>query len=149
MAVLARLLSHRGFAAGQLTVVRFVVGALVSLVAFRLRPGLYAPHSRRLLWGRGISGGIVVILYFFALQRIPAGEAGMLYNLFPVLATGMSALAFRERPTVHLLFALAVATGGVVLVLGGGTLDLGLGTGEVGHAPSANGSAMGRPPRQK
>jgi drug/metabolite transporter (DMT)-like permease len=137
MAVLARLLSHRGFSAGQLTVVRFVVGAAVSLVAFRLRPGLYAPRNRRLLWGRGISGGIVVILYFLALQRIPAGEAGMLYNLFPVIATGLSALAFRERPTVHLLLALAVATAGVALVLGGGTLDLGLGAGEALAAGAA------------
>jgi drug/metabolite transporter (DMT)-like permease len=47
----------------------------------------------------------------------------MLYNLFPVIATAMSAFAFRERPTVHLLLALVVATGGVLLVLGGGTLD--------------------------
>jgi drug/metabolite transporter (DMT)-like permease len=137
MAVLARLLSHRGFSPGQLTMVRFVVGAGVSVLAFRLHPGLYAPRNRRLLWGRGISGGIVVILYFLALQRIPAGEAGMLYNLFPVLATGMSALAFREKPTVHLLLALAVATGGVVLVLGGGTLDLGLGAGEALAAGAA------------
>ncbi len=132
MAVLARLLSRGegAFSAGQLTVIRFVVGAAVSLVAFRLRPGLYAPRNRRLLWTRGASGGIVVVLYFLALQRIPAGEAGMLYNLFPVLATGMSALAFRERPTVHLLLALLVATAGVVLVLGGGTLHLGVGAGE-------------------
>jgi drug/metabolite transporter (DMT)-like permease len=137
MAVLARLLSHRGFSAGQLTLVRFVVGALVSLVAFRLRPGLYTPRNRWLLWGRGISGGIVVILYFFALQRIPAGEAGMLYNLFPVVATGLSAFAFRERPTVHLLLALVVATFGVVLVLGGGTLHLGLGPGEALAAAAA------------
>jgi drug/metabolite transporter (DMT)-like permease len=137
MAVLARKLSHSGFSAGQLTVVRFVVGALVSLVAFRVHPGLYAPHNRLLLWGRGISGGIVVVLYFFALQRIPAGEAGMLYNLFPVVATGMSAVAFRERPTIHLLLALAVATAGVVLVLGGGTLDLGLGPGEALAAGAA------------
>ena len=132
MAVLARLLSRGdgAFSAGQLTVIRFVVGAAVSVVAFRLRPGLYAPHNRRLLWTRGLSGGIVVVLYFLALQRIPAGEAGMLYNLFPVVATGMSALAFRERPTVHLLLGLAVATAGVVLVLGGGTLHLGVGAGE-------------------
>ncbi len=132
MAVLARLLSrgpHR-FSAGQLTVIRFAVGAAVSLVAFRLRPGLYRPRNRRLLWTRGISGGIVVILYFSALARIPAGEAGMLYNLFPVAATGMSVFAFRERPTVHLALALLAATGGVVLVLGNGTLALGLGTGE-------------------
>jgi drug/metabolite transporter (DMT)-like permease len=132
MAVLARLLS-RGegrFSAGQLTVIRFVVGAAVSVIAFRLSPGLYAPRNRRLLWTRGVSGGIVVVLYFLALQRIPAGEAGMLYNLFPVVATALSAFAFRERPTVHLALALAVATGGVVLVLGNGTLRLGIGLGE-------------------
>jgi drug/metabolite transporter (DMT)-like permease len=133
MAVLARLLSHGAhpFTAGQLTLVRFVVGAAVSLVAFRLRPGLYRPWNRRLLWTRGISGGIVVVLYFLALARIPAGEAGMLYNLFPVVATGMSAVAFGERPTVHLALALVVATAGVVLVLGNGSLALGLGAGEL------------------
>jgi drug/metabolite transporter (DMT)-like permease len=132
MAVLARYLSRGpgGFSAGQLTVVRFVVGAAVSVVAFRLRPGLYAPRNRRLLWSRGVSGGIVVVLYFLALERIPAGEAGMLYNLFPVIATGLSVFAFRERPTVHLVLALALATAGVALVLGGGTLHLGLGAGE-------------------
>jgi drug/metabolite transporter (DMT)-like permease len=139
MAVLARLLSRGrgGFSAGQLTVIRFVVGAAVSLVAFRLRPGLYAPRNRKLLWGRGLSGGIVVVLYFLALQRIPAGEAGMLYNLFPLIATGLSAVAFRERPTVHLLAGLLAATAGVVLVLGGGTLHLGLGAGEALAAGAA------------
>jgi drug/metabolite transporter (DMT)-like permease len=131
MAVLARLLGRGGgFSAGQLTVIRFVVGAAVSLVAFRVRPGLYRPHNRRLLWTRGLSGGIVVVLYFLALQRIPAGEAGMLYNLFPVVATAMSIRAFGERPTIHLALALALATVGVVLVLGEGSLRLGLGAGE-------------------
>jgi drug/metabolite transporter (DMT)-like permease len=132
MAVLARRLSRGpgGFSAGQLTMIRFVVGAAVSLVAFRLRPGLYAPQNRRLLWTRGISGGIVVVLYFLALQRIPAGEAGMLYNLFPVIAIAMSIRAFGERPTIHLALALVLATAGVVLVLGDGTLRLGLGAGE-------------------
>jgi drug/metabolite transporter (DMT)-like permease len=129
MAVLARLLSRGpgAFSAGQLTVVRFVVGAAVSLAAFAARPGLHRPRRRRLLWTRGLSGGIVVVLYFLALARIPAGEAGMLYNLFPVIATGMSVVAFRERPTVHLGLALLVATAGVALVLGDGTLGLGSG----------------------
>lgn len=139
MAVLARLLSRGpgGFSAGQLTVIRFVVGAAVSLLAFRLRPGLYAPRNRRLLWGRGLSGGIVVVLYFLALQRIPAGEAGMLYNLFPVIATGMSAAVFHERPTIHLVGGLLVATLGVVLVLGGGSLHLRVGAGEALAAGAA------------
>jgi drug/metabolite transporter (DMT)-like permease len=132
MAVLARLLSRGpdGFSAGQLTLIRFVVGAAASLVAFRIRPGLYAPHNRRLLWSRGVSGGIVVVLYFLGLQRIPAGEAGMLYNLFPVIATAFSIRLFGERPTIHLGLALLLATGGVALVLGNGSLRLGLGAGE-------------------
>jgi drug/metabolite transporter (DMT)-like permease len=132
MAVLARRLSRgpAGFTAGQLAVIRFAIGAAVSLVAFRLRPGLHRPRELSLLWTRGISGGIVVVLYFLALARIPAGEAGMLYNLFPVIATGMAIVAFHERPTVHLLAGLAAATVGVVLVLGGGSLSLGLGFGE-------------------
>jgi drug/metabolite transporter (DMT)-like permease len=139
MAVLARLLS-RGpapFSAGQLTVIRFVVGAAVSLAAFRARPGLYRPRRKRLLWTRGISGGIVVVLYFLALARIPAGEAGMLYNLFPVIATGMSVFAFRERPTIHLALALVVATVGVGLVLGNGSLAIGFGVGEALAASAA------------
>ena len=139
MAVLARRLSRgpTGFTPGQLAMVRFAVGAAVSLVAFRLRPGLYRPRERGLLWTRGVSGGIVVVLYFLALARIPAGEAGMLYNLFPVVATAMAIVSFGERPTVHLAIGLVAATAGVVLVLGGGTLSLGLGWGELFAAAAA------------
>ena len=132
MAVLARkLAAAHAFTAGQLSVIRFGAGAAFSLAAFRLGLARYAPVNRRLLWSRGVSGGIVVVLYFLALARIPAGEAGMLYNLFPVIATALSVPAFGERPTVHLLLALLVATGGVALVLGGGSLALGVGAGEL------------------
>jgi drug/metabolite transporter (DMT)-like permease len=132
MAVLARSLSHRAgaFTAGQLSVIRFGLGAALSLLAFRLRPGLHAPRRLRLLWTRGLSGGVVVVLYFLALARIPAGEAGMIYNLFPVIATLLAVPAFGERPTIHLLLSLLVASAGVGLVLGGGKLALGLGAGE-------------------
>ncbi|HZY05506.1 MAG TPA: DMT family transporter [Anaeromyxobacteraceae bacterium] len=132
MAVLARKLSRGpgGFTAGHLSVVRFAVGALVSLLVFQLRPGTFRPHNYRLLVSRGISGGLVVVLYFMALSRIPAGEAGLLYNLFPVIATVMSLFTFGERPTVHLWLAILVTTAGVVLVLGEGSLSLGLGLGQ-------------------
>jgi drug/metabolite transporter (DMT)-like permease len=131
MAVLARRLSRGGaaFTAGQLSVIRFAVGALLSLAVFAVRPALFRPHDMRRLVARGISGGVVVVLYFVALARIPAGEAGMLYNLFPVIATGMSVFTFGERPTLHLLLGLLLATAGVGLVLrpGGGAAALGVG----------------------
>lgn len=131
MAILARKLTQPGlgFTAGHLAVLRFGVGALLSLVAFGVFPGLYRPSNHRLLVLRGLSGGAVVVLYFYALAHMPAGEAGILYNLFPVLATAMALVVLRERPTVHLWLAVLAASVGVVLVLGQGHAGLALGKG--------------------
>ncbi len=139
MAILARKLTMpgMGFTAGHLAVLRFVVGALVSLVAFGLIPGLYRPSNYRLLVMRGLSGGAVVVLYFYALSNIPAGEAGILYNVFPVIATVMSLVIFKERPTVHLWLAILAASLGVALVLSQGHLGFGFGRGELAALAAA------------
>jgi drug/metabolite transporter (DMT)-like permease len=133
MAILARKLTlpGMGFTAGHLAVLRFVVGALASLLAFGLMPGLYRPSNHRLLVMRGLSGGAVVVLYFYALAHIPAGEAGILYNVFPVIAVAMSLVLFRERPTIHLWLAILAASLGVAMVLGQGRLGLGFGGGQL------------------
>jgi drug/metabolite transporter (DMT)-like permease len=114
MAVLGRMLSRpgMGFSAGHLSVLRFLVGILVCLVVFRISPRLHAPSNYWLLITRGITGGLVVVLYFDALAHIHAGEAGIIYNLFPVFATIMSLYFFRERPTVHLLLAVLLTSAG-------------------------------------
>lgn len=132
MAVLARKLTQpgMGFTPGHLAVLRFVVGIALCLAAFRISPKLYDPHGYGVLVSRGITGGLVVVLYFYALAHIPAGQAGIIYNLFPVIATALSVYFFRERPTVHLLLAVAMASAGVVLVLGQGRLAFGFGLGE-------------------
>jgi drug/metabolite transporter (DMT)-like permease len=142
MAVLGRLLATgpARFTPGQLSVVRFGVGAAASLAVFAVRPSLYRPRNVRLLVTRGVSGGLVVLLYFAALARIPAGEAGMIYNLFPAIATLLALRLLGERPTIRLWLAILLATAGVVLVLGNGTLGLGLGWGE-GAALAAAGFA--------
>ena len=139
MAILARKLTQpeAGFTAGHLAVLRFVVGAALSLAAFGLIPGLYRPRNYRLLVTRGLSGGAVVVLYFYALAHIPAGEAGILYNVFPVIAVAMSLAIFKERPTVHLWLAVLAASLGVVLVLRQGHLGLGFGRGELAALAAA------------
>ena len=139
MAILARKLTlpGMGFTAGHLAVLRFVVGALVSLAVFGLIPGLYRPRNYRLLVSRGLSGGAVVVLYFYALSHIPAGEAGILYNVFPVIAVVMSLALFKERPTIHLWLAILAASLGVVLVLSQGHLGIGLGRGELAALAAA------------
>jgi drug/metabolite transporter (DMT)-like permease len=139
MAILARKLTQpgMGFSAGHLAVLRFAVGAAISLAAFQVLPGLYRPSNYRLLVMRGLSGGAVVVLYFYALAHIPAGEAGILYNVFPVIATAMSLVLFKERPTVHLWLAILAASLGVVVVLSQGHLGLGFGWGQLAALAAA------------
>ena len=139
MAILARKLTRpgMGFTAGHLAVLRFVVGALVTGAAFGLIPGLYRPRNYRLLVTRGLSGGAVVALYFYALAHIPAGEAGILYNVFPVIAVVMSLVIFRERPTIHLWLAILAASLGVVLVLYQGHAGLSLSLGAMAALAAA------------
>lgn len=139
MAVLGRKLSRpdMGFSPGHLSVLRFLLGIAVCLVVFGVRPRLHVPTSYRLLIFRGVTGGLVVVLYFDALAHIHAGEAGIIYNLFPVIATVMSLVVFKERPTVHLLLAVLLASVGVVLVLGQGSVAFTLGRGELAALAAA------------
>jgi drug/metabolite transporter (DMT)-like permease len=137
LAALTRSVAKGGFSAGQIAVVRFATGALLTLGLFALRPGTFAPVNRRLLFTRGALGGLAATLYFVALARIPAGEATLLNNTFPILATALAFFTLRERPTIHLAIGLALASAGVFLVLGGGSTSFSLGWGEMAAMTSA------------
>jgi drug/metabolite transporter (DMT)-like permease len=130
-AVLVRLATRAGMNGGQVTLVRFVVGLSGILAVFAARPGTFRPVKRWLLVSRGAFGAVAALLYFLAIERIPAGEATLLNNTFPIWAVLLSLLFLDERPTIHLAIALAVASAGVFLVLGGGQISFSLGTGEV------------------
>ncbi|HEY5958220.1 MAG TPA: DMT family transporter, partial [Polyangiaceae bacterium] len=92
---------------------------------------------RLLLFTRGALGGLAAFLYFVALSRIPAGEATLLNNTFPILATALTFFSRNERPTVHLVLGLLIAGLGMFLVLGGGTTAFAFGWGEVAGLASA------------
>jgi drug/metabolite transporter (DMT)-like permease len=130
LAVLARIASLEGLSAPQVATVRFAVGTGLSLALFRLRPGTFRPVRRGLLVTRGLLGGLAALLYFYALSLIPAGQATLLNNTFPVLAVAISYFTLGERPSWHLLLALGVTSLGVYLVLGGGAAGFTMGWGQ-------------------
>ncbi|HSM93997.1 MAG TPA: DMT family transporter [Anaeromyxobacteraceae bacterium] len=132
-AVLVKLATRGpgGLTGPQATAVRFALGLVLVVALFRLRPGSFRPSRPWLLAARGLFGGLAAVLYFVAIARIPAGEATLLNNTFPIWAVMVSFLVLRERPTAHLLLALAVTSTGVFLVLGGGHASLRLGPGQV------------------
>ena len=133
LAVLARIASLEGLTAPQVATVRFAVGTAVALALFRIRPGTFRPVRRGLLVTRGLLGGLAALLYFYALSLIPAGQATLLNNTFPVIAVAISYFTLGERPTWHLLLALGVTSLGVFLVIGGGAVGLHHGVGAVGR----------------
>jgi drug/metabolite transporter (DMT)-like permease len=137
LAALTRLTVSFGFTVGQIAVVRFAVGALLTLGWFRVKPGTFAPVNHRLLLTRGTLGGLAAFLYFVALSKIPAGEATLLNNTFPIFATGLAYWSLKEKPTVHLAIGLAIASTGVFFVLGGGTTTFQWGWGELAGISSA------------
>lgn len=130
-AVLAKVATRGGMAGGQVTLVRFGFGIAFVVALFLARPGTFRPVRHGLLVSRGLFGGIAALLYFLSLARIPAGEATLLNNTFPIWAVTISFFLLNERPTIHLAIGLAIASAGVFLVLGGGNVSLGLGTGEL------------------
>jgi len=130
-AVLARVATLGGMAGGQVTLIRFALGAAAVGALFLVRPGTFRPRRKLLLLSRGAFGGVAALLYFVAIEHIPAGEATLLNNTFPIWAVLLSLFLLDERPTFHLAVALLLASAGVFLVLGGGGgLALGLGWGE-------------------
>ncbi len=131
-AMLARLASAgQSMSGGQVTLVRFAVGVVAVLAVFVARPGTFRPVRYSLLVSRGLFGGLAALLYFMSLALIPAGEATLLNNTFPIWAVILSFFLLGERPTIHLAVALAIASAGVFLVLGGGRLSFSLGRGEL------------------
>jgi drug/metabolite transporter (DMT)-like permease len=137
LAALTRITTAGGFSVGQIAMVRFATGAVLTLGLFAARPGTFAPVKHGLLFTRGALGGLAAFLYFVALSRIPAGEATLLNNTFPILATAIAFFTLRERPTIHLAAGLAIASVGVFLVLGGGTASFSLRWGELAGIASA------------
>ncbi|HEY0992595.1 MAG TPA: DMT family transporter [Kofleriaceae bacterium] len=139
MAVLARLatLAGGGFSGGQNTVVRFAVGLACCAAYVAIRPGSFRPNRPGLLATRGLVGGTAVLLYFWALSRIPAGDATLLNSLFPLIATVMAIAVLRERPTARVALALAITAIGMAMVLGAGTRAAPLGLGHLAGFASA------------
>ena len=136
-AMLAKLAANAGMNGAQTTLVRFLLGLSAAVAILRLRGGGFRPVRLGLLATRGLFGGISALLYYLSIAHIPAGEATLLNNLFAIFSVVFSLFALRERPTVHLAGALALASAGVYLVLGGGALRFSAGRWEAVGIASA------------
>jgi drug/metabolite transporter (DMT)-like permease len=129
MPIFAKQAYATGLGITPLLALRFAMAAamLWTLIALRRRPlgstrGLAAGVALG-LFGYSVQAGF----YFGALERIDAGLASLLLYAYPAFVTVAAIALRRESPSRRKLGALALASGGVALVLlggGPGAIDL-------------------------
>lgn len=101
----------------------FLAPSLVMLLRAGLPPGVWP-----LVGWRGVVHSAAVILWFFAMARIPVAEVTAIGYLNPVAVTLGAALFFGERLAARRLAAIGVAVIGALIVLRPGLREV-----EPGH----------------
>lgn len=115
--------------AAQAAFLRYVLG-LVFLLPM-IRP-IMAAHltgrQKKLFWARGVVHTLAVILWFFAMARIPIAEVTAMNYLSPVYVSLGAALFLGERLPPRRLAAVIVALIGAMIILRPGVKEI-----EIGH----------------
>ena len=127
---LAAKLVTRTLPGEEVTFFRF----LLMLAPFALRPALVrqALDFRRLdlLAYRGVFGGVAVLLYFVAIEKIPVSLATLLNYSSPIWSVSFAALFLGERVRPLVLAPFGLALAGTILATGAfdaGALTRGVG----------------------
>lgn len=126
MVVLAKAASHR-LPGPEIAWLRFSIGLVSCAVAHALWP--LRPTNVRGLFLRGLLGGAAVLCFFLSVQHLPVGIATLLNYTAPLWAALWAWLFLHERVPRLTFAAMAVAFGGVALVLRGESSSLSLGSG--------------------
>ncbi len=115
MAVMTRLLAGQ-VPAAQVAAVRFAVGLLGCIAIFAWQRRWPNLKQWRLLGLRGLFGGVAVVTYFFAIERLGAAPATVLNYSSPIYAAVFAAWFLQETTTPIKRLGLLVATSGAALV---------------------------------
>lgn len=114
--------------APQSAFIRFGFGLLFLLPSLWpvLRRG-FAPGVLPAYLGRGAVHTVAVVLWFYAMARLPVAEVTAIGYLNPVLVTVGAAVFFGERLALRRILAVGVAICGAAIILRPGLREIGTG----------------------
>ncbi len=115
MAFTAKLASAK-ISGPEVAMIRFVVG-LTPLLIPRVRQAAFTFQRWDLLLYRGFFGGLAVLLYFIAIEKISVGVATLLNYTSPVFSGILSMVFLHERISAKVLIPMPIALAGVFLVV--------------------------------
>jgi drug/metabolite transporter (DMT)-like permease len=120
-ASVVKVIEHTGFDAQRLTEVRSTgafVGLTLVVLATRRDALLVSRRQLVLLAALGIGGlALVQWSYFFAIHRLPIGEALLIQYLAPILVAAWARFAWHERVRPRIWAALGLSLAGLVLIV--------------------------------
>ena len=98
--------------------IRYLVGVLLLLPAlWRMRARFFGSGRIRLYAVRGIVHGVAVMLWFFAMARIPLAEVTAIGFSTPVFTALGAILIFREQVRARRMIAIAAGFIGTLIIL--------------------------------
>jgi drug/metabolite transporter (DMT)-like permease len=116
MAFLAKLSSAR-ISGAQVAMIRFALCLIPMLMVPSWRRATVTFQRFDLLFYRGFFGGLAVLFYFIAIERIPVGLATLLNYTAPIFS-GFFAWAFIGEPVkLRILLPLVITFSGVIVVV--------------------------------
>ena len=114
--------------ASQSAFIRFGFGLLFLLPALWAMRGMrFAPGVGRMFLGRGALHVVAVILWFYAMARVPVAEMAAIAFLGPVMVLVIGGLMLGEGLGARRIAAVCVAIAGGLIVLRPGVRELSLG----------------------
>ena len=116
MAFTAKLASAQ-ISGPEVAFIRFVTGLAPALLIPRYRRSAFTFQRLDLLFYRGFFGGLAVLLYFIAIEKISVGVATLLNYTAPVFSGLFSMLFLNERISAKVLIPMPIALAGVFLVV--------------------------------
>jgi len=114
--------------APQAAFIRYLFGTLMlAPIFFRMVRKELRVHAPGLMVVRGVAHGLAVILWFFAMARIPMAEVTAIGYLTPVVVTVAAAVFLGERLQARRMTAVIIGFIGVLVILRPGFQELSVG----------------------
>lgn len=118
MGIFGKLLYATGLTAQEAIILRFLATTVI-LGTVLLIWRKHALVSRQpAVYVQALLFFLSAILYFFAIERMSAGVATVIFYLYPVVVAVLSLFVFHERLSAPTAIALGIAVGGLLLVSG-------------------------------
>jgi len=112
----------------QAAFIRYAFGLImISPVLFRMRHGSFTFASLRLHAARGLVHGVAVMLWFYAMARIPIAQVTAIGFTAPIFISLGAALFLGERLQARRIGAILIGFGGTLVILRPGLQEIQLG----------------------